>query len=168
MLAREAGVQPSDVAMAGLKDRQGVTIQYMSVPGGRAVDFESPELRIEPVGRLDRAISSADSRGNAFEITARALDGPELNAMRRNLPIIREMGVVNYFDDQRFGNLRHGIPHLRPRRILHCLRHWFGQLARFVLGLHGGRGCGLHIRHLRHGIPHLHLGRILHCLRHWF
>jgi TruD family tRNA pseudouridine synthase len=108
VLAREAGVQPSEVAMAGLKDRQGVTIQYMSVPGGRAVDFESPELRIEPVGRMDRELSSADSRGNAFEITARALDGPELNALRRNLSIVRDIGVVNYFDDQRFGNLRHG------------------------------------------------------------
>jgi tRNA pseudouridine13 synthase len=37
----------------------------------------------------------------------RGLEREELDALRANLPLVREQGVVNYFDDQRFGNLRH-------------------------------------------------------------
>ena len=36
-LADEAGVEPSAIQVAGLKDRQGVTIQHMSVERGKSV-----------------------------------------------------------------------------------------------------------------------------------
>jgi tRNA pseudouridine13 synthase len=106
-LAAAAGVEVAEVSMAGLKDRQGVTIQYMSVPGGKRVEIVEPDLRIEPVGCADRPIESTDSAGNAFEINVRAISKTELNALRRNLDVVRAIGVPNYFDDQRFGNVRY-------------------------------------------------------------
>ncbi|QDU85530.1 tRNA pseudouridine synthase D [Planctomycetes bacterium Pla163] len=107
ILATAAGVEAADVSMAGLKDRQGVTIQFMSVPGGRRVDIADPDLRIEAVGRADRPLESTDSDGNAFDIAVRALDSHELHSLRENMQVVREVGVPNYFDDQRFGNLRY-------------------------------------------------------------
>lgn len=106
-LAAAAGVEVADVAMAGLKDRQGVTIQYMSVPSGKPVEVVEPDLRIESVGYAQRPLESTDSAGNAFEINVRALNKGELLALRKNLDIVRRSGVPNYFDDQRFGNLRY-------------------------------------------------------------
>jgi tRNA pseudouridine13 synthase len=107
-LAEEAGVELAEVGMAGLKDRQGLTIQYMSVARGRPVELATPELKIEPVGFAARALTSEDSLGNAFELTVRALGRGELHRLRLNLPLVRAHGTLNYFDDQRFGNLTHG------------------------------------------------------------
>ncbi|MEZ6019795.1 MAG: tRNA pseudouridine(13) synthase TruD [Planctomycetota bacterium] len=107
-LAAEAGVHHSQVSMAGLKDRQGITEQYMSIPRGREVFIGDASLRIESVGFAREAITSTDSRGNAFEVVARGLEETQLRRLRAGLDTVREFGVPNYFDEQRFGNLRHG------------------------------------------------------------
>ncbi|MCZ6597003.1 MAG: tRNA pseudouridine(13) synthase TruD [Planctomycetota bacterium] len=105
VLADEAGVDAGGVSLAGLKDRQAITIQHMSVPGGRSVSLRRKELVIEPVGFAESELSSSFSLGNAFEITVRELERRDISILRRNIPIVRESGLVNYFDDQRFGNL---------------------------------------------------------------
>ncbi len=107
-LAEEAGVQPGEVQLAGLKDRQGLTIQYMSVARGKEVRLHTDRLKVEPVGFARSALSSACSLGNAFELTVRALRRSDLARLRAGLPVLRASGTVNYFDDQRFGNLTHG------------------------------------------------------------
>ena len=107
-LGRLAGVPPSAVSMAGLKDRQGVTRQYMSVRRGKSVHHREPALTIEPAGFADRELTSADSEGNEFEIVVRDLSEREERRLRASLASVREHGLPNYFDDQRFGNLRHG------------------------------------------------------------
>lgn len=107
-LAEAAGVEPGEVKMAGLKDRQGLTIQYMSLARGREVHLATGELKVEPAGFAETPLTSEDSLGNAFELTVRALGRGDLHRLRVNLPVVREHGVPNYFDDQRFGNLTHG------------------------------------------------------------
>ena len=102
-----AGVAPGQVAMAGLKDRQGVTRQYMSIPRGKPVQLHDPHLTIEPIGFALGELQSADSIGNLFKIVVRDLDEREEARMRAALPGVREHGLPNYFDEQRFGNLRH-------------------------------------------------------------
>ena len=106
--AAEAGVERAEVQMAGLKDRQGLTIQYMSVARGREVHLADAELKIEPAGFAAKPLAGEDSLGNAFELTVRALSRDDLHRLRTNLPRMRAHGTLNYFDDQRFGNLTHG------------------------------------------------------------
>ena len=108
ILALEAGVEQADVGLAGWKDRQGITIQHMSVPGGRPVRIQSQELKIETIGFASEGLDGSFSRGNAFELTVRGLRRPALDRLRQSVPVVREHGTVNYFDDQRFGNLTHG------------------------------------------------------------
>ncbi len=108
ILADEAGVARHDVGIAGWKDRQAIATQYMSVPGGRLVRLQTNELRIDPVGFASEPLTSEKSRGNAFELTLRALSRSDVRTLRVNLPVVREHGLVAYFDDQRFGNLAHG------------------------------------------------------------
>ena len=106
-LAAVAGVPAGEVALAGLKDRQGVTVQYMSLRRGREVNLRALDLTVESVGFADEALESRHSLGNAFELTLRGLVQEDLDALRENVPLVRDCGVVNYFDEQRFGNLRH-------------------------------------------------------------
>ncbi len=108
ILADETGAQSSDIGIAGWKDRQAITIQYMSVHRGKTVRVQTPELRIDVAGRANEPYSSEFSRGNSFELNVRALHGGEIRTLRRNLPLVREHGLIDYFDDQRFGNLTHG------------------------------------------------------------
>jgi tRNA pseudouridine13 synthase len=107
VLASAARVEARSIGMAGLKDRQGVTVQYMSTHGGTIAEVDEPDLKIELVGRGEEPYSSSHSRGNAFDLIVRDLDETELEALRANLEPVRLHGLPNYFDDQRFGNLRH-------------------------------------------------------------
>lgn len=107
-LAELVGVAAGDVHMAGLKDRQGVTVQFMSVRGGKPLRLRTPELSIEPAGSAAHAISPDESEGNSFRIRLRELGEEDLARIRRSTSLVRSQGLPNYFDEQRFGNLRHG------------------------------------------------------------
>jgi len=107
-LASMTGVRPGDVSMAGLKDRQGITEQVMTVPRGKPILYRRPELSIETIGSSAHPISSEDALGNQFDIIVRKLGPLDVRHARAALPIVREHGLPNYFDEQRFGNLRHG------------------------------------------------------------
>ncbi len=107
-LAKLAGVDTADIGMAGLKDRQGVTTQFMSVPGGKLVRLQTPELAIEPAGFAQEILASRHSLGNHFEINVRGLSAESLTRVDVALAAVREHGLPNYFGEQRFGNLRSG------------------------------------------------------------
>ena len=108
LLAKAAGVERSAVAYAGLKDKDGITSQVMTVDGGKPVTFRDKAMTIRPLGKATRAIESGDSKGNSFEIFVRDLEADDMRRIRVNLNQIRKCGLPNYFDDQRFGCLRHG------------------------------------------------------------
>lgn len=97
----------AQIAYAGLKDRQGVTEQHISI-AGRPFEWREPGLRLSPLGRAAHPINSRMSRGNAFVIVVRDLMPFEAAQLRRSLPSLQKTGFPNYFDDQRFGCLRHG------------------------------------------------------------
>ncbi len=107
LLAREADVDRGAIAYAGLKDRQAVTDQYVTIER-RAVELRLPNLRVQPVGTTDRPLTSRLSSGNAFTIVVRDLEPHRAAQLRRALPSLVKTGFPNYFDDQRFGCLRHG------------------------------------------------------------
>ncbi len=106
-LADLANVKVSDVSMAGLKDRQGVTVQFMSFPGGKKVSLDTAELKIEAVGCAKESLSSANSYGNGFEVRLRDLTPVESRRLIAHKQVVARLGVPNYFDEQRFGNLKH-------------------------------------------------------------
>ncbi len=107
LIVREADVDRGVIAYAGLKDRQAITEQFLTIER-RAVELDLPNLRLRPVGRTYAPITSRQSRGNAFRIVVRSLRPTEATQLRRSLPSLVKTGLPNYFDDQRFGCLRHG------------------------------------------------------------
>ena len=107
LVVREANVDRGAIAYAGLKDRQAVTEQYVSIER-RAVELRLANLRLQPVGTTDRPLNSKQSQGNAFTVVIRDLHPAKASGLRRSMPSLIKTGFPNYFDDQRFGCLRHG------------------------------------------------------------
>ena len=135
LVAKGAGVERSAVAYAGLKDKDGVTSQIMTVEGGKPVTFRDQSLTIRPVGRAARAVESKDSKGNSFEIVVRDLEGDDMRRIRVNMLELKRLGIPNYFDDQRFGCLRHGqgfiVRHLLKGEVEMALRALLAAPSRY-------------------------------------
>jgi tRNA pseudouridine13 synthase len=91
LLARECNVDRAAIAYAGLKDRQAVTDQFLTIER-RAVDLRLHNLRVQPVGTTDRPITSRQSSGNAFTIVLRDLQPPKAAQLRRALPSLLKTG----------------------------------------------------------------------------
>ncbi len=101
------GLRPGAISFCGLKDKQGRTEQLIAVDGAE-VDFQEPDLRLKPLGRTGRALSAANTTSNRFSVTVRALTDEDLQELPRAAAEVNRLGVVNYFDSQRFGSLKHG------------------------------------------------------------
>ena len=101
------GLKPGAVSYCGLKDKQGRTEQIIAVEGGD-VDIQEPNLRLKFLGRTDKPLSAANITSNRFSVTVRALEQGDVGPLTVSAAEVNRLGVVNYFDSQRFGSLKHG------------------------------------------------------------
>ncbi|HUK65268.1 MAG TPA: tRNA pseudouridine(13) synthase TruD [Anaeromyxobacteraceae bacterium] len=106
-ICAKARVRPSDVSFCGLKDKQGRTSQLVAVRN-KAIELQDPDLRLKPLGRTGAALSAANTTSNRFAVTVRDLDEDDLGKLPAAVAEVKRIGVVNYFDSQRFGSLKHG------------------------------------------------------------
>ena len=97
----------ASVSYCGLKDKQGRTTQLIAVEGP-AVDVQDPDLRLKFMGRSATPLSAANTTSNRFAVTVRDLGEEDVSRLPGSLAEVRRLGVVNYFDSQRFGSLKHG------------------------------------------------------------
>jgi tRNA pseudouridine13 synthase len=105
---REAfGLKPGAISFCGLKDKQGRTEQLVAVEGAD-VDVQEPNLRLKYLGRAGKPLSAANITSNRFAVTVRALEQAALGPLNVAAAEVNRLGVVNYFDSQRFGSLKHG------------------------------------------------------------
>ncbi len=101
------GLRPGAISYCGLKDKQGRTEQLIAVDGAD-VDIQEPDLRLKFLDRTAKALSAANITSNRFSVTVRAVDREELGPLNLAAAEVNRLGVVNYFDSQRFGSLKHG------------------------------------------------------------
>jgi tRNA pseudouridine13 synthase len=104
LISAHTGVPLDRIAYIGLKDRQGVTTQLVSLDGGR-LDGRISGLRWRYLGRSSAPLSPANLRGNAFTLVVRDLGDDDLALLQDRRARLLRHGLVNYFDDQRFGSL---------------------------------------------------------------
>ena len=106
LLAREARVNERDIGYAGLKDRNAVTTQWLSLPQSAAPPdaWQLPDgVQVVEASRHNNKLRTGHLRGNRFQIT---LTGLEPGALARAQAIVDELsrsGLPNYFGGQRFG-----------------------------------------------------------------
>jgi len=97
----------ASVSFCGLKDKQGRTTQLVAVHR-RQIELQDPDLRLKPLGRSAVPLSAVNTTSNRFAVTVRDLREEDLARLPAALAEVRRLGVVNYFDSQRFGSLKHG------------------------------------------------------------
>ncbi len=95
------------VSYCGLKDKQGRTTQLIAVEK-RQLELQDPDLRLKFMGRTARALSAENTTSNRFAVTVRDLSAEDVSRLPASVAEVRRLGVVNYFDSQRFGSLKHG------------------------------------------------------------
>jgi tRNA pseudouridine13 synthase len=165
-LARLLDVDPRDVGYAGLKDRNAVTRQWVSIPRvdpERARQVSEPDLAVLEVSRHGNKLRTGHLRGNRFELVVGVPveDGGAdaaaraFVALRARVLALAATGVPNRYGEQRFGaagdNAAAGLAILRGERREreHRLRKLLlsaAQSAVFnrALDLRAARPGGLH------------------------
>ena len=105
-LARMLGIAHQDIGMAGLKDRQGVTRQWVSVPArceAKLPQIEHPQMTVLQSARHRNKLRTGHLRGNRFQIVLRNTHPEGLARAEAIAARINNEGFPNYFGDQRFG-----------------------------------------------------------------
>lgn len=110
-LGRACGIPSHEIGSAGMKDRRGVTRQWVSVPRRCAEQVpgaESEGLRILRKETHTNKLKTGHLRGNRFEICLREAAGSfeEVQAIAER---VREWGCPNYYGEQRFGRDRENL-----------------------------------------------------------
>ncbi|MEE9169280.1 MAG: tRNA pseudouridine(13) synthase TruD [bacterium] len=91
-----------DLSHAGMKDRHGLTTQYITVHGDGPQHIETEHFRARRIGYADEPVSSHHLSGNHFRIVLRDLSEEDIERIERNRPSLERYGIPNYYDDQRF------------------------------------------------------------------
>jgi tRNA pseudouridine13 synthase len=108
LLARHLSVPRAQIARAGLKDRYSQSTQYLTIKGAFNEPFRKANVQFSPAGHTQEPMSPRFLQSNRFTITLRDCSTSELSNIHENTPLVTEYGIVNYFDEQRFGSVRHG------------------------------------------------------------
>ena len=104
--AQVLGVKPSEIGVAGLKDRQAVTRQYISVPIRSAPEtarLETEQIRVLEATPHRNKLRTGHTRGNRFSILVRDVCHDALGRAQAVAEQIQIAGFPNYFGSQRFG-----------------------------------------------------------------
>jgi tRNA pseudouridine13 synthase len=128
-VARQARIPQGEIGVAGLKDRDAVTRQQISVPDRAAAalaQFRHPAIELSDARPHSHKLRRGHLRGNRFVIVVRELAVEIDEAQQRaqaKLARLAEHGLRNYYGSQRFGegarNLEPGLASLAGRRRRH-------------------------------------------------
>src|SRR6516165_1681848 len=101
-------IEPRRLSYGGLKDRHAATVQYLTIFRGPRRGLKHHAITVQYVGQLPHPYTSSDIRANRFRIRLGDLTSAEVESARQALDEVRNDGVPNYFDDQRFGSVASG------------------------------------------------------------
>ncbi|WP_022852623.1 tRNA pseudouridine(13) synthase TruD [Thermodesulfatator atlanticus] len=104
-IARRLRFRTSRIQYGGLKDRHAVSYQYLTIRHGPKKDLRGKNYLLEYLGQTSKPMSKARLKGNFFRILVRDVS---TKGLEEEIELISRYGVVNYFDEQRFGSVRHG------------------------------------------------------------
>ncbi len=106
LLAKDFGIKQRDIGYSGLKDKQAVTRQWLSLHlPGQMYRFELPavaDYSILEHGWHQRKLKRGSHRSNSFEVILRDL-GAFTEITQGQIEAIKSEGMANYFGQQRFG-----------------------------------------------------------------
>ncbi|WP_299546570.1 tRNA pseudouridine(13) synthase TruD [uncultured Helicobacter sp.] len=106
ILSNHLGIKEKDIGYAGLKDKNALTIQYISLPHfikDKLEDFTHPEIKILDSNFHHNKIKIGHLKGNKFFIRIKKLSSLNAQKIVQVVESIKQFGIPNYFGYQRFG-----------------------------------------------------------------
>ena len=105
-IAKAVGVNTRYIGYAGLKDKNAVTTQVLSLEGvspAQILALELPAVEVLWAKPHPHKLRVGHLRGNRFKITLREMESCSRLFAQKVLPRLAEEGVPNRFGPQRFG-----------------------------------------------------------------
>ncbi len=106
ILSEHIGVKVRDIGYAGLKDKNALTYQYISIHKRfeKALErFSHPNIKIVELTRHKNKIRLGHLKGNRFFIRLKKVHPVDARRIDEVLKIIDKEGIPNFFGYQRFG-----------------------------------------------------------------
>ncbi|WP_315508842.1 tRNA pseudouridine(13) synthase TruD [Campylobacter showae] len=105
-LSEVSGVKMRDFGYAGLKDKQGMTTQFISMPRkfeAALANFSHDKMKILSLAAHDNKLRIGHLKGNSFFIRLKKVMPSEAAKLEQAVRNVGEAGYANYFGYQRFG-----------------------------------------------------------------
>ncbi len=105
-ISNHIGIRRRDMGYAGLKDKNAMTIQYISLPAKfqeKLASFTHDKIKILNSTKHNNKIRVGHLKGNKFNIRLKKVLGIQKDKLDSVLNWIKVNGVPNYFGNQRFG-----------------------------------------------------------------
>ncbi len=97
-------VPPAEIRYGGKKDRQGETVQFLTVPASRNLVWKDEKLSCDFWGYSEEPMGPLWIRENFFRMVLRDISSlEEAQKISEKAEEISRKGMPNYYDDQRFG-----------------------------------------------------------------
>lgn len=124
-ICRRLNLEIGASGYAGLKDKQGVTTQWMSFAGARPEDLlgvQDEDLRVLEAARHGNKIRTGHLHGNHFIITLHEVNPQAAEVAQQISARLLATGLPNFFGEQRFGrdgdNAAAGLSFVRKEKPL--------------------------------------------------
>ncbi|ENY5691523.1 tRNA pseudouridine(13) synthase TruD [Campylobacter lari] len=124
ILSEQSGVKMRDFGYCGLKDKQGLTTQYISMPKKfeeNLKNFKHEKMKILESFVHDNKLRIGHLKGNSFFIRLKKVLKVDALKIEQAFKNIQEQGFANYFGYQRFGkfqdNFSQGLEILKGKNI---------------------------------------------------
>lgn len=98
-------IQRKRISFGGLKDRHAVTSQHLTIHNGPRKSLQQTSFDLEYLGQTTCPFTPADFHANRFQLVLRDMQDTEIQQAEAAIEQVRQTGLPNYFDDQRFGSL---------------------------------------------------------------
>ena len=105
-LSEISGVKMRDFGYAGLKDKQGMTTQFISMPRkfeSMLANFSHEKMKILSLSAQDNKLRIGHLKGNSFFIRLKKVMPSEAAKLEQAVRNVGDTGYPNYFGYQRFG-----------------------------------------------------------------
>lgn len=133
ILSKHSGIPFSKFSYAGKKDRHAVTKQFISVEHEKNIEEKNDQFEVAFRGYSHEPVSARSIEGNEFRLVLRSVSKDDIDTFRKNVDEIKQTGIPNYFDDQRFGSNDRDLG--LPGKYL-IQQDWSGALKSFLTGIY--------------------------------
>lgn len=106
-IAKRLRIPKKHIGYGGLKDKQAISTQYISIPDGQSINYSAKNYTLDFIGWSKSPVSRSVLRGNKFSTVIRNIDTKEIATAIKQIELIKRCGFVNYYDEQRLASARH-------------------------------------------------------------